>query len=153
MLLYRLAKTIRAYDLTGEGAKRAGGRWNYSGTPVIYTAQSGSLAVLEVLQYVEVSDLRSFSMLTIEVPDEALTQRIDANELPVDWQRFPYPIETKEIGRRWAEEAEVLMLSVPSAVYPDELNWLINPLHPMAHLVRIVSVRPFVFNDRLFRKN
>ncbi|GAB3641661.1 RES family NAD+ phosphorylase [Spirosoma arcticum] len=152
MLLYRLAKTVRAYDLTGEGAKRAGGRWNYPGTPVVYTAQNGSLAVLEVLQYVEISDVRSFSMLTIELPDEAPIQRINGSELPVDWQRFPYSTETKEIGRHWVEEDKALVLIVPSAVYPEESNWLINPLHPMAHFVSVVDVKPFVFNDRLFHK-
>ncbi|TAE22515.1 MAG: RES domain-containing protein [Cytophagales bacterium] len=151
MLLYRLAKTARATDLTGEGAKRAGGRWNYPGTPVVYSAQTGSLAVLEVLQYVDVTDIRKFSMLTIDVPDEAHMQRVSLARLPDNWQNFPYPNETKEIGRLWLEKGESLLLEVPSAVYPDESNWLINPLHSMADQVRIVSVKPFVFSDRLFR--
>lgn len=152
MRLYRLAKTARANDLTGEGAKRAGGRWNYVGTSVIYTAQNGPLAVLEVLQYIEVTDVHKFSMLTIEVPDDALITHIDKNSLPDGWQRFPYPSETKEIGRLWAEKENTLLLEVSSAVYPDESNWLINPLHPMANRIQIVSVKPFIFNDRLFHR-
>lgn len=76
MLLDRLAKTSRATDLTGEGAKRAGGRWNFAGTPVIYTAQSGALAILEVLQYAQESDIRLFFVLTIDVPDSELVQQV-----------------------------------------------------------------------------
>jgi RES domain-containing protein len=153
MQLYRLAKTARATDLTGEGAKRAGGRWNFPGTPVVYSVQSGSLAVLEVLQYVEISDIRKFSILTIDVPDDLTVQNIPLAELPENWRDFPYPNETKELGRLWAERGEALLLEVPSAVYPDESNWLINPLHPMASRIRVVAVKPFVFNDRLFRPN
>ncbi len=153
MRLYRLAKTARANDLTGEGAKRAGGRWNHAGTPIIYTAQNGPLAVLEVLQYIEVTDVHKFSMLTIEVPNDVPIQNVDKNSLPDGWQKFPYPTETKEIGHLWAEAGNTLLLEVPSAVYPDESNWLINPLHPMANSVQIVSVKPFIFNDRLFHRS
>lgn len=92
-------------------------------------------------------------MLVIEVPDDAPVQRVDDSQLPGDWQRFPHPTETKEIGRQWISKGKTLLLEVPSAVYSDESNWLINPLHPMAHLVRIVSVKPFVFSDRVFPKD
>jgi RES domain-containing protein len=48
MLVYRIARA--AYSaLDGEGARRSGGRWNSPGTPVVYTAGSRALAVLEVL--------------------------------------------------------------------------------------------------------
>ncbi|MCY7358045.1 MAG: RES family NAD+ phosphorylase [Rudanella sp.] len=152
MRLNRLAKTARANDLTGEGAKRAGRRWNYAGTPIIYTAQNGPLAVLGVLQYIEVTDVHKFSVLIINVPDDALIKRIDRDNLPDNWQQFPYPKKTKAIGRLWIERVTALLLEVPSAVYPDESNWLINPEHSMASTIQIVAVKPFVFNDRLFRR-
>ena len=34
---------------TGEGARLYGGRWNRKGIPMVYTAASQSLAVLEML--------------------------------------------------------------------------------------------------------
>ena len=39
--------TDRAFE--GEGARLFGGRWNRRGTPIIYTAESLSLAMLEIL--------------------------------------------------------------------------------------------------------
>ena len=151
MLLYRLAKTIRATDLTGEGAKRAGGRWNHIGTPVVYTAENGALAILEVLQYADINDIYSFSMLTIEVPNNVTVQTISVSDLSVGWHQYPHLEETKEMGRIWFSQREALILRVPSAVYSNETNWLINPQHPDAEQIRIVSVRPFLFNARLFR--
>ena len=152
MLFYRLAKTSRATDLTGEGARRAGGRWNFAGTPVVYTAQSGALAILEVLQYAQEADIRLFSMLTLDVPDTALIQRVSLDGLPADWLQYPYLEATRLIGQRWMEKVEALLLQVPSAVYPDESNWLINPQHPEVATIRIVSVKPFTFSERLFRR-
>lgn len=114
MLLYRLSKTIRATDLTGEGAKRAGGRWNYVGTPVLYTAENGALAILEVLQYADVADIHSFSMLTLEVPDDVEIYRIPLESLPINWQHFPHLSATKDIGHYWVEQGRALLLQVPS---------------------------------------
>ena len=51
MLLYRISKSKYAKDLSGEGARRAGGRWNFKGTPVVYTADSTALATLETLDF------------------------------------------------------------------------------------------------------
>ncbi|MCP4191062.1 MAG: RES family NAD+ phosphorylase, partial [Planctomycetaceae bacterium] len=46
---WRLIKANHADDaFAGEGAKRWGGRWNSKGVRVVYTAESLSLATLEV---------------------------------------------------------------------------------------------------------
>ena len=116
MRLYRLAKTHRVSDLSGEGARRAGGRWNLPGTPVLYTAESGALAILEVLQYTDVHDIRNFSMLVLEAPDAAPIQQIEWQALPPGWNQFPYPASTQELGQRWLEAGNALLLRVPSAV-------------------------------------
>jgi RES domain-containing protein len=151
MLLYRLAKTKRAADLTGEGAKRVGGRWNHIGTPAVYTAESGSLAILEVLQYAEVKDIYNFSMLIISIPDNVQVQRVTLAELPDNWLQYPHPDATKDIGQKWIDEGIALLLEVPSAVYPNESNFLINPFHTDAKHIRMISVEPFLFSERLFK--
>ncbi len=48
--IYRVCRSIHS-RLDGEGAKRAGGRWNSPGRSVVYMAESISLAVLENLVY------------------------------------------------------------------------------------------------------
>lgn len=39
--------------LSGEGARRLGGRWNHRGVPLIYLAESIALATLEVLVHLQ----------------------------------------------------------------------------------------------------
>ena len=53
MKLWRIAAETRQYaadDLSGAGAARHPGRWNDVGEPVLYTAPSISLAVLETAE-------------------------------------------------------------------------------------------------------
>lgn len=50
MRTWRLTTARHAHTaFTGEGARRYGGRWNAKGVPVVYTAGSLSLAMLEML--------------------------------------------------------------------------------------------------------
>ncbi|MEW6754200.1 MAG: RES domain-containing protein [Candidatus Latescibacterota bacterium] len=45
---WRIVKAARATDaFSGDGARRAGGRWNHPGTPIMYTAGSLALAALD----------------------------------------------------------------------------------------------------------
>jgi len=46
MIVYRLVVAEYSEDLSGEGAKRDGGRWNPPGVAVIYTSENLPLAVL-----------------------------------------------------------------------------------------------------------
>ncbi|MBD0321414.1 MAG: RES family NAD+ phosphorylase, partial [Gemmatimonadetes bacterium] len=41
------------------------------------------------------------------------------------------------------------VLCVPSAIVPEESNYLINPLHPDSSKIKIKEVRPFQFDERL----
>ena len=51
MRMYRLAKAKYIHDLSGMGARIAGGRWNEKGTAVLYAAQNRSLAIVEYLTF------------------------------------------------------------------------------------------------------
>ena len=57
MKVYRLSKTKFAEDLTGEGARLNGGRWNHILTACLYTAESRALAVLEYTVNVNIDDI------------------------------------------------------------------------------------------------
>ena len=49
MIVYRFANAKYSKDLSGEGSKLFGGRWNNKGTAILYTSTSISLALLELL--------------------------------------------------------------------------------------------------------
>jgi RES domain-containing protein len=53
--VFRVCRAIHVL-LDGEGAKRAGGRWNSPGHAVVYMAGSVSLAVLENLVHMSKED-------------------------------------------------------------------------------------------------
>jgi RES domain-containing protein len=148
---YRIASS-RHPPLDGEGARLAGGRWNPPGTPVIYASASSSLAVLELLVHTD-SDLLPEDLVIVElqIPDAARVEIVDPATLPSNWRAYPPPESLQAIGARWIRAGRALVLSVPSAVNPIELNDLVNPAHPDAGRVTIVSARPFVFDPRLFK--
>lgn len=150
MLLYRISRTKFAKDLSGDGARLAGGRWNHKGTPVIYTAESRSLAALEALVHMSQADfLVRRKVVTIEVPKSIIPKTIRTSELPEDWRRYPPSFKLADLGTEWAVEKKSLLLRVPSAVVPEEFNILINPIHPDINLVKIGKIEDFVFDNRL----
>jgi RES domain-containing protein len=150
MRVWRIARGCYA-PLDGEGARRVGGRWNSAGRPLVYTAQTAALAVLEVLVWTDPEnvpeDLRLFE---IEVPDDASFTSVEPRTLPADWTEPGSPA-CIEVGDRWLAAGESLALQVPSAVLPEERNLLVNPRHPEAVRVRVVDSRPFSFDLRLLR--
>ena len=114
---------------SGEGARRYGGRWNRKGVPVVYTAGSLSLAMLEML--VQDQPLRArYVTIAAEVPPGLDIERADIDRLPAAW-RAPAALETlRTIGRERAARLASAVLAVPSAIVPAETNYLLNPRHP-----------------------
>lgn len=151
ILLYRIAPERHAADLTGEGARRYGGRWNKKGTAVMYTSESRSLAVLESLVHVSLPNLPAdLKIITIRIPDGIAPREIDRSRLPLDWRGNPPPFTLAEWGSAWAALGESLLLRVPSAVLPDEYNVLINPQHPDSARMQVVEIADFAYDKRLY---
>lgn len=150
MRVWRIARGCYA-PLDGEGARLVGGRWNSAGRPVVYTAQTAALAVLEVLVWTDPEDVPDdLRLFEIELPADASITRLDPGSLPATWMEAGSP-ECMAVGDGWLATAESLALEVPSAVLPEERNLLINPRHPDAARVRIADSRPFAFDVRLLR--
>jgi RES domain-containing protein len=150
MEVYRLANARRANDLSGEGARRAGGRWNRIGTAVLYTAASRALATLEVLVHIPLSFVpNEYRMLTLQVPDDSL-QTLPFDTLPDGWAGLAPPDAAKQLISDGLADNRFLVLKVPSAIVDGEYNFLINPTHRRAGEVRIIDNRPFLFDMRLF---
>ena len=138
-----------AFD--GEGARRFGGRWNSKGTPMVYTAGSQALAVLEMLVHLEASDLLKYYRLIPVTFDEMMLEAVDRKTLPANWRRRPTPAGIRAIGDAWAASAESVVLRVPSVIVPAESNFLLNPIHPDYVKLKIGKPQPFRFDVRLTR--
>ncbi|WP_087633645.1 RES family NAD+ phosphorylase [Caballeronia telluris] len=118
---------------SGEGARLYGGRWNPKGVAIVYTAQTQSLALLEML--IQDSPLRARYVLIRARIRETNVERVDSASLPLDWRDFSAKDELQRIGAMWAQNQTSAVLAVPSAVVPAETNYLINPNHPdFAHI-------------------
>ena len=70
---------------SGEGARLYGGRWNRVGQSLIYTAESRSLALLEML--VQDEPLRArYVLIPTHLPETVSMETLDNNVLPRDWR-------------------------------------------------------------------
>ena len=150
--LWRVVKrrhAATAFD--GKAAHRFGGRWNSPGRPAVYTSASKSLAVLEVLVHLDVGrPLPRFVAFTFEL-DAGSIEHLAAARLPRQWRTSRGLLATQRIGDEWLASQRALALKVPSAVVPEESNYLLNPAHPAFVRLRFGRAIPFVLDARLLR--
>jgi RES domain-containing protein len=137
---------------SGEGARLYGGRWNPKGVPLVYCAESRALAMLEML--VQDEPLRArYVVIPTTLPDGITVERVDTAKLPSDWRTFRRVEHLRTIGAAWAVSRRTVVLAVPSAVLPDEMNYLLNPLHPGFKRLRVGKGRTLVTDVRLLRQD
>jgi len=153
MRVYRIAKEQYIKDLSGEGSRLYGGRWNNKGTRIIYTAESRSLATVEYLVHVPLQIIpRDLYIAEIDVPDVEI-EIVEPASLETNWQDYPSPKLIRDIGDTWQRDNKTLLLRVPSAVIKNEWNILVNPEHKQFHKVKIVSIESYSFDARLLHRN
>jgi RES domain-containing protein len=147
---WRILKTRFSADaFSGEGARLYGGRWNSPGVAMVYTADSISLATLELLVHLDTSSvLPSYSICPVDF-DDSLVESLDVATLPSDWRQSPPPTSLQLIGDDWISRGSSVLLRVPSAVVEDENNYLINPAHGNFKKLVIGSMKPFLLDRRL----
>jgi RES domain-containing protein len=150
--VYRvLRKAYARSPLDGEGAYRYGGRWSSAGTRLCYTSEHQSLAMLEYFVHLDSDNAPAdLVLVTAEVPHDLPTERILADKLPSQWRRSPAPPELARIGDEFVQKADHLILIVPSALAPNENNWLLNPQHAGFKRVVLATVEPLNYDPRMF---
>jgi RES domain-containing protein len=141
VLAWRLCRAPYA-DLSGEGGRQYGGRWNTPGQPVVYTATDPALAVLEVRVHLDLPP----GLL----PDDFVLLGIEFRDMTIE-EVTNIPGEPAAFGDAWLRERRTAVLRVPSIIVPESQNLLFNPAHPHATCAAIISSRPFSFDRRLWR--
>jgi RES domain-containing protein len=152
--VYRvLRKAFARAPLDGEGAYLYGGRWSSAGTRLAYTSEHQSLAMLEYFVHLEAEEAPpDLVLVTADVPGDLPIKRISAEALPSHWRRSPAPSELARIGDEFVRRAEHCILIVPSALAPNENNWLLNPQHAGFRRVSVSKVEPLSYDPRMFAK-
>jgi RES domain-containing protein len=139
-------------DWDGKGALLASGRWHRRGTPVVYTSGTLSLALLELFVNLDPSTAPAELLMRAgEIPDTMAIERVQPRSLPADWRKHPAPTALAERGTAWARDGTSAVLAVPSAIVPQEWNYLLNPLHPDFGSIRLLPPAPFEIDPRMWK--
>ena len=150
---WRITKEVHAKSaFSGEGARLYGGRWNSRGTAVIYTAESQSLAVLEILVHLDSPELLKNYVLFEVTIHSSHVEVLDLAALPRDWKANPVPEEVQAIGDEWVRSRRSAVLRVPSTLVPSECSFLLNPAHPDFQKMHMGKPLPFQFDLRFARQ-
>lgn len=153
IVAWRIVKQKHAKNaFNGEGARRYGGRWNSKGTAVVYTAQSQSLAALEIMVHAEFPELLEHYVAIPVTIEDSFVQKVDVATLPKDWRAYPASRAVRAIGDDWAASGTSVVLQVPSVVIPSESNFLLNPAHREFAKLKIGEASAFEFDPRFRRK-
>jgi len=149
MIIYRLTTSEFENNLSGEGAKIYGGRWNPVGLAALYLSEFISLSILEILVRANKHlSPDTYTLLSIQIPENSIAY-IELKKLKTEWQSH---IEyTRSIGEDFLKTDQTLVLKVPSAIVPQEHNFLINPLHQDFKKVKIVHKELLELDKRLLQ--
>lgn len=149
MEVYRISVAKYADDLFASGRPA---RWNAANEFVLYSASSRSLAALEMLvRRNMLSSAIRYKILTIDIKDSgnALTL-VNPKDLPKTWRTTSAYKTLRRIGSEWYGEKSSLILGVPSAVIPQEYNYIINTYHPdFNKMVKLAKTEDFIWDNRL----
>jgi RES domain-containing protein len=150
MQVYRIARDKYAERLMASGASA---RWNLEQQYVIYAGASRSLCALELT--VHRSGIRpdfSYRMMVVNISDAKKFYTIyTEDDLPNKWRNDKMYPALQQIGSDWYENNKSLVLKVPSAIIPQEYNYIINTRHPdfTSKNVMLLRQEDFFWDRRL----
>jgi RES domain-containing protein len=150
MRVFRVGAAIftrtRKEAFSGKGGLHASGRWHTAGHPVVYTAQSLSLAALEILvRLKQTNDIQPFYAYSAEIPDSLI---LKPDSSPARWKSRRGV--SRAFGDAWLEAKTTPAMLVPTIITPGEWNVLINPMQSQFSLKWIASgPDAFTFDARL----
>jgi RES domain-containing protein len=154
-ILDRMLQAYRIGDANGEypifdpaGSKLYPGRWNSSSSPMIYTSEHYSTAMLEKLIHGSGKMPRNQHYIVITIPNGVTYETVSLHGLR-GWDD-PSGVVSRHYGETWYRERRSLILMVPSVVARIEMNILINPDHPDFSRITHGLHQPVWWDERLY---
>ena len=150
MVLWRISNFS---SLQGIGAEFESGRWHTAapGKRIVYLAEHPAVALLENLANLD-GDPRffqqHFQLLKISLPSSVTAQELTSRQVAnVEDGDIA---STRAIGDAWLDAKTSAVLRVPSIPSPESWNYLLNPLHPDAAMLRLAWAKHIAYDRRLF---
>jgi len=120
---------------------------------VVYTSATLSLAALEYFVHLDPTDAPGdLVAIPADIPDSLPRIEIRAETLPSRWRAYPAPEELAELGTAWVRARKTAVLEVPSAIVPQEHNFVLNPAHSDFRRIRPGTPEAFNFDPRMWPK-
>ena len=151
MRVWRISRREhRSFD--GAGGRIANARWNRRGAPVVYTAGSLALAALEFLVHLPPDlNLKGLVAVSADIPESVSRETIEIFKFPAEWRDIRHVDRLRDLGMDWLAAARTAVLVVPSAVIPQDRNYLLNSAHPHFTRIRINPPEAFEFDYRMWK--
>jgi RES domain-containing protein len=125
---YRIGDPGVAYPIfDATGSTIASGRWNTPGSPLIYTSENYSTALLEKLAHGSGRLPSNQHYVQITLPRGLSYEVLSPPTLP-GWDGMPATV-SKAFGEHWCKQQRSAILLVPSVLARLDRNVLINPAH------------------------
>ena len=135
------------YD--SEGARLFPGRWNTAASPIIYTSEHYSTAMLEKLVHANAVMPPNQHFIRITIPNGVSYEMFQTADNP-GWDSKNERV-CKAFGDAWYADKRSALLLVPSIPARLERNILIHPLHQDADAIVYDLPEPIWWDDRLYR--
>jgi RES domain-containing protein len=147
---YRIVQSQwSASAMSGEGARRFGGRWNAPGVAAVYLAESRALTALEIIVHAPREVLRlEWRVIRVDIPDQWI-EKADHDGLPKSWRDQPSSVSAQKFGSTWLQKNSLPALMLPSVIVPEEHTLLLDPSHPDVSRLKVSPPKVFSFDPRL----
>jgi RES domain-containing protein len=136
------------YD--AEGARLYPGRWNTSASPIIYTSEHYSTAMLEKLVHSNMLLPANQHYIQVTIPN-GISYEVFQTAAHPGWDSRNEAI-CKAYGQDWFDGKRSALLIVPSMPARIERNILINPLHPDVRAITHTLPEPVWWDERLYAR-
>jgi RES domain-containing protein len=148
---YRIGDPGGAFPIyDAEGARLYPGRWNTHASPLVYTSEHYSTAMLEKLVHANLILPANQHYITITVPNDTSYEIFQTAAHP-GWDSRSEE-SCKAFGQDWCDRKRSALLIVPSIPARLERNFLINPAHPDAKGIIHTMPEPVWWDERLYAR-